>query len=510
MESASQSWRETANPAVADAPGRSRIAFWLVTASLTGAVIMGLELLAFRLYAPYFGYTIYVWGSLISVVMVALTLGYALGGWMADRSQTDLSLYAVVLASALYQLVIVLTNRWLLARLWPWGEFTGTVVASLIIFTPPMTALAVTSPFVIRLLARAGRVGVTAGKVYALATVGSIAGTLLTSFYLVPRFGTQATLKLLCGTSLAIGVVGLAAKRKRALAGLLLLLCLALAPEPPLPGYEIWRAESAYNLVRVIRTQGFMWLALNDARFSHTTRKEGAVWSGSYQDDYALGPMLVEARRLLVLGMGAGGSIRMTRLTAPDIEIDAVEIDPLVVEAADRFFGLRAEPRRLRIHVADARPWLARSRASYDLIHVDLYHGGPYVPFYLVTEEFFSLVRAHLTPGGLLMMNVYDLGAEREILSATVATLRRVYPSVLVLSRADKNHILFAFPRAHSLDSIEAQLQQLAQSQGGTADLARRALTSLREFVPAPGTPVFTDDRAPIEEFTRRMLSGQH
>jgi spermidine synthase len=207
--------------------------------------------------------------------------------------------------------------------------------------------------------------------------------------------------------------------------------------------------------------------------------------------------------------MGAGGSIRMTRLTAPDIEIDAVEIDPLVVEAADRFFGLRAEPNRLRIHVADARPWLARSRASYDLIHVDLYHGGPYVPFYLVTEEFFRLVRARLAPDGLLMMNVYDLGAEREILSATVATLRRVYPSVLVLSRADQNHILFAFPQARSLDSIRAQLQEAAQGQGGIADLARRAATSLQEFIPAAGTPVFTDDHAPIEEFTRRMLSKQ-
>jgi spermidine synthase len=509
MESGSPSWREIANASAGGAPGGSKVALWLLTAGLAGAVIMGLELLAFRLYAPYFGYTIYVWGSLISVVMVALTLGYALGGWMADRSQTDFPLYALILASALYQLIIVFTNRWLLARLWPWGEFTGTVVASLIIFTPPMTALAVTSPFVIRLLARAGKVGVTAGKVYALATVGSIAGTLLTSFYFVPRFGTQATLKLLCGASLAIGVLGLAAKRKGALGGLLLLVPLTLAPQPPLPGYEVWRAESAYNLVRVIRTQGFMWLALNDARFSHTTRKEGAVWSGSYQDDYALGPLLVEGRHLLVLGMGAGGSIRMTRLTAPDIEIDAVEIDPLVVEAAARFFGLRPEANRLRIHVADARPWLARNRTSYELIHVDLYHGGPYVPFYLVTEEFFSLVQRHLAPDGLLMTNVYDRGAAGEIVSATVATLRRVYPSVLVLPRADHNHILLAFPRARSLDSIRARLQQAAQSQGITDHLARRAATSLREFIPAAGTPVFTDDRAPIEELTRRMLAAQ-
>jgi spermidine synthase len=485
---------------------RTTIAFWLVTATLTGAVIMGLELVSFRLYAPYFGYTIYVWGSMISVVMAALAGGYALGGWLADRSRSDGPLYLTVLASGIYQLVIVFVVRALLGALWPRGEFTGTVIATLVIFAPPMTALAITSPFVIRLLARAGHVGVTAGKVYALSTVGSIAGVLLTTFFLVPRFGTQATLEILCAVSVVVGAGGLAVRRRKAVIAFLPLGALLFAPGPKLSAYEVWRAESPYNLVRVIRTGGFMWLALNQANYSHTTRKEGALWSGSYQDDFALGPLLVRARRLLVLGMGAGGSIRATRLAAPDVQVDAVEIDPKVVEAAARFFGLRADPAWLRIHVADARPWLARDGATYELVHVDLYHGGPYVPFYLVTEEFFRLVRARLAPDGLLMMNVYDLGKNREILLATGATLRRVFPSVAVRSRADGSHILFAFPRQRSAESIRAQLQN-AHTDERVLELARQAAPDVMELVPPAGTSVFTDDHAPVDDLTRRMLA---
>src|SRR4029077_7841530 len=164
---------------------------------------------AFRLYAPYFGYSIYVWGSMISVVMVALAAGYALGGWLADRSQSATVLYLVILGSGIYQFAIILAVRSILRWLGQSGEFFGTAVAIFIIVVPTMTALAVTGPFVIRLLARAGHIGVTAGKVYALSTAGSIAGVLITAFYLVPRLGTRMTLQILCASTLLVGALGL-------------------------------------------------------------------------------------------------------------------------------------------------------------------------------------------------------------------------------------------------------------------------------------------------------------
>jgi len=486
-------------------PGRLRVAFWLATAIMTGAVIMGLELVAFRLYAPYFGYSIYVWGSMISVVMLALACGYALGGWLADRSRTDFPLYLTILASGLYQLVLIFTVRKILLALWQSGEFTGTVVATLVIFVPPMTALAVTSPFIIRILARAGHVGSVAGMVYALATAGSIAGTLLTSFYLVPRFGTQITLQVLAAASILMGGLGLAARRRLALAALLPVVALPLAPKSKLAPGEVWRTESAYNLVRVIHHENLLWLVLNDARYFQTIRGVTETWSGYYVDDFALGPLLVPARRLLVLGMGGGGSILSTRAVAPDIEVDAVEIDRQVVEAGLRFFGLPGSDPRVRIHVADARPWLERHPGRYDIVHVDLYHGGPYVPFYLVTVEFFASVRRHLSEDGLVMMNVYDKSRSHEVLSATAATLRRVFPSLLVLARPDGNNVVLAFPRARTLAEVRSRLENVAGPEA-VRQLARQAAHSLTEFVPPPDAVVFTDDRAPVEEMTRRVI----
>ena len=485
---------------------RARVALWLVTATLTGGVIMGLELLGFRLYSPYFGYSIYVWGSMIAVVMAALAGGYALGGWLADRSRNDIPLYLTILSGGIYQLICVYTASYFLRSLCKAGVFTGTILASLIIFAPPMTALAGTSPFVIRLLARVGHVGSSAGKVYALSTVGSIAGVLLTSFFLIPSWGTHATLQVLCAISVGIGVAGLTMRRHFVLLGMLVLVLLAAAPKEKLRFFEIWRAESVYNEVRVIHYAGYLWLALNDLGHSHTTFKDNSVWSGSYQDVFVLGPVLVHRPRLLVLGMGAGGSIRMTRLADPSAQVDAVEIDPLVVDAARRFFGLPQGASWLHVHLADARPWLERDPTTYNLVHVDLYQGGPYIPFYLVTEEFFRLVQAHMPPEGLLMMNVFDAATNHELLFSAGATLKRVFPTVLVYSRLPESYMLFAFLERRPLASVRAELGR-ARGDPGVVHMAQAAASGIAELEPPSGALVFTDDHAPIEPMTRRMLA---
>jgi spermidine synthase len=139
-------------------------------------------------------------------------------------------------------------------------------------------------------------------------------------------------------------------------------------------------------------------LQLNHPSSVHTVREGDGGWTGFYYDDFALGPRLVPAKRALVLGMGAGESIRSMRVTAPAIEIDAVEIDPRVVEAASLWFDLDvASDPRLRVHVMDARRFLARDQGTYDLVQLDVYQGGPYVPFHLVTEEAFRLARARMS-----------------------------------------------------------------------------------------------------------------
>lgn len=489
----------------APAPSRTQAFLWIATATATGAIVMAMELTAFRLYAPYFGNSIYVWGSMISVVMLALAIGYSLGGWIADRSTGDAPLYWIVFASGVYQLAIVFASRSIMLKAFPWGYFVGTTVATLLIFVPPMTALAVTSPYVIRLLVRAGHVGVTTGRVFALSTAGSIAGVLGTSFWLVPQFGTRITMEILCVASIVIGASGVAFRTRAAVLLVLPLALLFFAHAPAVPPSIIWSGDSVYNRILVRETGGVRFLQLNDSRYSQTTEKIGSVTSGFYLDQFALGPLLVPAKNLLVLGMAAGGSIQVTRAVNPSIEVDAVEIDPKVVELAGEFFALPLHDSRLHVHVADARPWLAQQTQRWDLVHVDLFQSGPWVPFYLTTVEFFQLVRSRMTDDGLLMVNVLDKGKSEDLLAAMGATLRQVFPSVEALSTEKGNYILFAFPQKKSLRDTAAKLQT-AQGPQWATQLARNAAGHLTEFEPRSDATIFTDDKAPVEELTRRML----
>lgn len=487
--------------------GRTGMAVGMATAFVTGAVLMGQELVAFRLYAPYFGYSIYVWGSLISVMMAALAFGYALGGWVADRSQSDRPLYWAILGSAIYQAGILFTVQPVLRFFAGLGESSGTALASLVIFAAPMTAMATACPFLIRWLAQPGGVGRVAGRIYALSTAGSIAGILSTSFWLVPRQGTLKTLEGICMLSAAAGVGGLSLRRRAALSGLALIALLLLVPQRSWPAGTIWTGESAYNEVRVERQGQWLWLKLNAYDNVHTIRNERTGFTGHYYDDFALGPILTPAKRLLVLGLGGGGSIASTRMTAPEIEVDAVEIDPKVVEAAQRFFGVNPQDGKLRVHVADARPWLAKNRGSYELVHVDLYAGGPYIPFYLVTREFFEAVRSHMSGDALLMMNLFDVSGKQELLASTMATLKQVFPTVAVLPVGYGNQMLLAFAGERSGDSIRGRLEDF-QGDETIQRLARQAASRVGDVHVPRGTPVFTDDLAPVEEITRRMMNG--
>ena len=482
---------------------RARSLLWLVTPALTGAVVMALELTAFRLYAPHFGYSIYVWGSLISVVMLALACGYGFGGWFADRCRSDLPLYLIILLSGVYQFLTTLFARPLLTYMSELGDGLGTGLATLILFAPPMIALAAVGPFVIRLFTLEAGAGTTAGLIYGLSTAGSIAGVLGTTFFLIPSFGTRATLLLSCAVAVILGAAGLSAGRR--VVALACLPAFIYPVTPPLWSEDgLWVSESAYNLVRVTRNQGRLALSLNDEASVHTVIDETNRWTGQYYDYFALGPLITSPRKALVLGMGAGGSILTMRETAPDIRIDAVEIDEQVVEAGVRFFGIPAAADWLRIYVDDARPWLARCTERYDLIQLDMYQGGPYIPFYLATAEFFQLVNAHIAENGMMMMNVFDAGKERALLTAIVATLRTAFPTVAVLPTGQTNFMIFAFPQERDLGSIRRQFTEI-DADLPIRWLAVNAANALIEVRVPETTPIFTDDHAAIEEMIHRM-----
>jgi predicted membrane-bound spermidine synthase len=492
----------TLAPEVPAASGRRL--FLLLSAFLAGAIAMSLEIAAARLLAPYLGSSLQVWGALISVILGAMALGYAIGGRIADRATDDGPLFGAILASGVCQGGALFVAHPLLRRLAHWPDVAATLAGIVALFVLPTLLLATVGPCVIRLQARE-QIGTTAGTVNALGAIGSIAGVLLTSFVLLPHAGTRATLQSLAAAALVLGAIGLFSRRASA-GGLAVLTILALffAPDREWPTRTLWTGESIYHVVQVVQLGKLRGLVLDEETSLHTAIDEAGGGTNGYWDDFAVGPLLSRGHRALVLGMGGGASIRALRAADPASVVDAVEIDPLVVRVAVEQFGV--EPGRLlRLHVGDARRFLAASGDGYDVIQSDLFRGGPDIPSHLATVEFFELARRHLRPGGVLMVNVFDLAPGHPLLSSVSATLARAFPTVLVRSRNEMNHMLLAFAEPRDLPDVRAAL---ANAPPAVSDVARALSASLRPSSHGPEAILLTDDRAPVEELTSRMMQA--
>ncbi|HSD65571.1 MAG TPA: fused MFS/spermidine synthase, partial [Vicinamibacteria bacterium] len=382
----------------------------LLAPFLSGAAIMGLELVGLRLLAPRFGASTYVWGGLLGTIMGALAVGYLLGGALADRRPRREWVFRLLLAGAAWVAADLLMTELVLDAAVRLGATLGPVLATAVLLAPPMLLLGSVSPFVVRLEGQLSSIGVTAGRVFALSTAGSLAGTFVASFLWIPAYGSRHTLRIFLAGLIVLGIAGLARPRGRAARAALAVALAAtpfVVPDPPLPPGIVFAGESPYNTVYVEDQAGNRLLRLNDPkRGFHSVQLGRGMLTGAYYDVLYLGPTLARGRNVLVLGMGGGTTVRAYRRFYPGARVTAVEIDPVVVRVAHEYMGVDRGA-DLEVHVEDARPFLTRGSGSFDVIEVDLFAGGPYAPFYCLTTEFFEAVRARLEGTGLMSMNVY-------------------------------------------------------------------------------------------------------
>jgi spermidine synthase len=469
---------------------------------LAGVGTLATEICASRLLAPYYGSSTIVWANIIGLTLASLSLGYWLGGRIADRNPSPRLLgRLVLLASVLVALIPFVSKPILdvaaegLDELSA-GAVIGSFFATLLLFAPPVVVLGMVAPFAIRLalddLASAGRV---AGRLYALSTVGSLLGTFLPALVMIPLIGTQRTL-LVSAALLAAAAATVLGRRwlvaTVAIAGLLVL--------PPGViksgnGEVLYEVESPYQFVQVAERDGARRLYLNEGIAVHSIWRADTVLTGGVWDAFLAVPAYLPEgpHRVAILGNAGGTVARAFGVFWPDAEIDGVEIDPAVSEAGRRFLGLTDNP-RLVVHDADARPFLRRSDTRYDLIMVDAYH-QPYVPFYLATREFFRLVREHLAPGGIVALNVATIPDDTRLERSLAGTLAAEFPIVRSWPALRFNHVLLGFTEAPSLSRYDARL----------APLVDRMTRQLGPPIAAAENP-WTDDRAPVEWVTDRMI----
>ena len=523
---------------------------------VSGAVLLGVEIAASRVLAPFFGNSLFVWGSLIGVVLTGLAVGYWAGGALADRLPAPQLLVAVMGLGAVAILAVPLLDEPVLEAVVSWdpGPRLNPLVAAVVLFGPASVLMAGVTPIAVRLRARSlARVGRTAGRLFSVSTAGSIVGTLATAFFLIPEFGTDQLIGLAAAALFAAVAVFALAERLRAFAVLAVAAALgagagsfALAPETGgvlseaaaqnwSPLYRTRGAETSLDArdpragiaqpdLRVVYSRDTQYHRLSVVEDADTRylRFDSSLQSAMHIDDpdrtrfrytdlfhlaVAYNP---GARDVLFVGLGAGSSEKAMLRDFPAMRLHAVEIDPVVVDVAQRYFAVPEDDPRLEISVGDGRRFLADEERRWDAIVIDAFFADA-IPFHLVTREFLQLAQSRLNPGGVIVTNAIGAieGPGSRLFRSIYRTYRTVFPTVTVhptILAGDgggntfRNLILVATEQAAPRRAFLAQRWEEIREEAPTApDLEQPILDRHDELIPTGDVPVLTDDYAPTD-----------
>ena len=490
-------------------------------AFVTGAIVMSFEMLGSRYLNPYFGSGIYTWAALISTVLIALTAGYFFGGALADRTVSPALLALTVIIGSVYLLALPSFAQAVLeAVLAAIDDIRlGSLMSALALMFFPVTLLGMYSPFAIRLLLRsAQRSGRVSGAVYGISTAGAIVGTLGTTFILIPAIGSRAITLALGMLGLLAGLGLLALARRRATAALVVIALAAtsvpvtradsLIDDAVRTGLlaradgRVAHIETEYNDVFITKRGHQLVMSFQIKGWDYTESVSNLLDPDDLPLRYAqvmtIATIYPEApRRILMLGLGGGSISTYLGRFMPETAVTTVEIDPGVITAAQTYFGLR-ESERMRYRAGDGRVFLNRDSERYDLILVDAYRGG-YVPFHLLTREFYGLVKQRLAPGGAAAFNVHD---GSKLYASTVRTLGEVFAALDLYPTGRGEVIAIATAASADAETLERRAAALQNQHGfrfSLPDILRRRMD--KPQAQAAGGDLITDDFAPADVY---------
>ena len=488
---------------------------------VSGVTSMGLEILAGRILAPEFGSSIYTWGGIIGVFLAALSLGYHRGGRRAAEHASHGRLVAVFLATGVYVAGVVLFGDLIVqsTSVLPLPGRFVSLPAITILFGPPTYLLGYVSPYAAELAG--GDVGATAGRVYALGTVGSIVGAFATTYVLVPTLSVPQ-IGLVLGLSAVVAAAAVAAPefddgsglRVGGVAAALVVAAAVGGVGPGLAGDTVYGTQTAYQELRVVDRGDTRTLYLDGQPHSAMDRDDPTRHVFDYTR-YFHAPLLFtdEAAVDRVLFVGGGGFTgpRIFHETYPNATVDVVELDPAVIDAADRYFGIPDSP-RMNVHRGDGRQYLEETDRTYDVIVLDAYRKDE-VPFQLTTVEFMQRAAERLDDDGVLVANLISApsGPASEFYRAEFKTMQRVFPRVYGFPTAGGPVVQNVEIVATKQDALvtEAELQARNDRRDIGVDLADE-LDSYRRDEPTDDVPVLRDDRAPVDALLDGMVGQRY
>ncbi|MDQ7815252.1 MAG: fused MFS/spermidine synthase [Patescibacteria group bacterium] len=410
-----------------------------------GFAVMSLELLEARLAAPYFGSSVLVWTNIIGVILAALALGAWLGGVVVDRRPDIRWAAAALFGAGIWSLGMSVLGREILLSFTVLSQQVATPLASLILFAPPSLLLGAVPPVLWRMMVKnVEQSGHEAGLLSALGTIGSLVGTYLTGYVLLPRFGVESLLVMLSGVMIVYALLLTEKVKMYPILGscfsIVMLGSLVDSVQGQLTPGKFF--PSAYSHVSVIRMpwqgQDSEMLIINKGFHSGATLEDPEHTVFSYaKAAQAVEGLTSDPKSLLLVG-GGGMHIAHGFLERhPGAIADVIEIDPAVYEAAKETFGTGDEA-GLNIHFGDARTVVRRLDGKYDTIVVDAYGGDLSVPWHLITREALMDLDEKLSVDGVLTANVIMAtnpeASESVFTRRSLATMRSVFGWVVPIS----------------------------------------------------------------------------
>jgi len=510
---------------------------------------MSLEFTASRLIIPIFGGSIYIWGSIIGTILAGLALGYYVGGRLADRKEPSLSKFCSILFSAGLYIVFV---PYISPGILSFADYSfittaasndnrqyAPLFAAILLLIIPTLLLGIISPYAVKLATTTlTKLGNIAGNLYSVATIGSIIGTFVTVFILIPTFEIRY---IIFGLGLTLIILASAVELGRL--PKLLAVCVVLVlflsntflvvnPVPYFSGNLVYQKETPYSHLDVVDSLGDNKRALFLDGTMHSIMNKSQpsellIYTRYFPVGFVFNPF---AKHVLFVGGGGFSGPKYFLARYPDVTVDVVEMDPTVIDVAQKYFNVTNNP-RLNIYNEDARDYLSKtSNEKYDIIILDAYSKN-YVPFHLMTLEFYELLYSKLsTPNGIVVSNqVGSLeGDTSNLYRAAYKTMSQVFPNVYAFTTSEfffnqiQNIILVATKNANVRYGAEDIRQHQYEDQktimsknnssistqiagNNTVDYARQLYESRK--IGIDDVPLLTDQFAPVENLLNPITS---
>jgi len=495
------------SPPPAPSPAGGLRLYLYVTAGITGAAIMIVEILGAKILAPWFGTSHFVWTAQIAVTLVALAAGYYAGGRLVGKSSRLGRLYGAIVVAAAYLALAVALRESVAYFFLELPLAADSLLSSAFLFFVPLSLLAMTGPFLVRVLTSSvNEVGGNVGRLTSISTMGSFLGTLAIGYVLIPLLPNSTTMYATAAVLAVIGLVYFLTWRRKAsvLAAMAAVVSVGMASavggmsseafrNPAL--VEVFRGNSNFGLLQVLQQKDrpyryFLTDYLIQNTYDATQGRSVSMFTYMLQGlARAYTPRL---ERVLCIGMGMG--IVPRELARAGAAVDVVEINPAVVPVARKYFDL--DPGMFRLVIGDGRQFLNTSTGRYDAVILDAFSGDS-SPSHLMTREAFAAISRALNPDGVLVMNSFaDVDPANEFVAASLArTLKSVFPSLRIHGIRGGNTLFVASPRAE-LAFLHPPL--FTDVHPDALDEVRSAFGTQWEPDPGHGI-VLTDDHNPIE-----------